>query len=504
MEADDGYAGEEVSCPNCNLIFNAPDSASSGETQKPKKKKRKKKPKTKIWADYLPMPEASRQLWRTYSLRRFLLCMLLFFEITVIIALVLSGGQLSTFVRYLYRALFGVLVVFIFVARGHIQSFERERPSSLVKVVGSALVGLNLFLIVAVFRGGILLGGMQAPGNILRGATTADGDHLLVAGNEGFFTTRPYFLGWNTKSRQALKTPKIGKINAIGFAQTGPVPLAIAGTDNGGVEVWDTRDGVATASLALARVVRSGLEVQMKGLAEREGAQAVQAVALLDQGRVAVAAAGTTLHMWDTRSRDKIFEQKSRSMATAMAPSPDGKRVAVANRESMPGAGARLPTGFMKDAGLNNTPDVVPGGTIVALSIWDITGERPMTVGSMNYRGETVGRIRGMAFSPQGDRFLAGAERGYVYLYELKDRKLHQVSTGHYPDGIRSVAFSKTGKYLAAGTAKGRILLFDKDLEQPIKTFSVGSIGVNVLTPTKNPGEFLYTVGKRIKRLKVK
>ena len=127
-----------------------------------------------------------------------------------------------------------------------------------------------------------------------------------------------------------------------------------------------------------------------------------------------------------------------------------------------------------------------------------------MTVGSMNYRGETVGRIRGMAFSPQGDRFLAGAERGYVYLYELKDRKLHQVSTGHYPDGIRSVAFSKTGKYLAAGTAKGRILLFDKDLEQPIKTFSVGSIGVNVLTPTKNPGEFLYTVGKRIKRLKAK
>ncbi len=108
-----------------------------------------------------------------------------------------------------------------------------------------------------------------------------------------------------------------------------------------------------------------------------------------------------------------------------------------------------------------------------------------------------------MAFSPQGDRFLVGAEQGYVYLYELKDRKLRQLSMGHYPDGIRTVAFSRTGKYVAAGTTKGGILLFENNLEEPLDSFSVGSRPVNVLSPSKNPGEFFYAAGNRIRRLKV-
>ena len=467
MEADDGYAGEEVSCPNCGLTFNvpnlvAPSSNSALPNSGKKGKKKKGKAQGKSWLDHLPMPEASRQFWKLYSARRFAICVIFLTELAFVLGF-LFADRLSDAVRYTYRINVVLFILFFIAVRGRMHSFERDRPSSLPKVVGSALGALNLFLLIAILRGSVAFGGMQAPGLILRGATTPDAGQLLVAGTEGVFEARPFSLGWNTESGVAFKFPRLGKVTSLGMAQTGPTPLAIAGTEGGAVEVWDPRDGVATASFALPDTVGG--------------------VALLNQGQIAVGAGGQEFKIWDTRSREAIHEESSRrTVVTGMAPSPDGRRVAVVKQETMGG----------------------PGGGIVSLYIWEVLpNQRPTTVGSMNYAKTTVGRIRGMAFSPEGSRFLVGADGGYIYLYELKDRKLIEVSTGHYPDGIRAVAFSKTGKFLVAGTGAGGVLVFDKSLEEPIDTFSVGSDPVNVLSPTKNNGEFLYAVGRRIKRLNI-
>ncbi|MGB0580275.1 MAG: hypothetical protein ACPGVU_11285, partial [Limisphaerales bacterium] len=263
MEADDGYAGEEVSCPSCGLTFNAPASAVStapAPTAK-KGKKTKKTHKTKARGQ------------EQFSLLRWGLCVAFCVEFSAVVGLFVAGfSRVSFGVSAMFFSLVILILCLMYLFKSTPLSFADGEQSSLVIVASSALGGLNLFVVIALMKGCLVPLGMQAPGTIMGGIVSGDGEQALVFGTRFLIGTRAkvvnvqstesprgtkittdpsnrvltmgwygYLRGWNTKAGEKLAPVNYGKTTAIGYGNGAPVPLAVAGNEDGVINVWDYR-----------------------------------------------------------------------------------------------------------------------------------------------------------------------------------------------------------------------------------------------------------------------
>ena len=449
-----------------------------------------------------------------------MLCIVFMVEFTALLGLFAIGltGSLVTGVLVMFFSLFAGMVAFVLVYKQSEASFLRTRKSSLRKIVLSALAVLNLFLVVAILRGTLTFGGMPAPGTIAGGVVNGAGDRVLVFGKQwrisrgrrlqsvtstekgvliverkGFFpdiSREGYLFGWDLKSGAEVAEIEFGHITSVGFGNGAPIPLAVAGNEDGVINVWDTRDGVLAASFSLSK--------------------RVSGVALMGGGTVVVGTANSTaadirggaLAMWDVRSKKQIHKSSIRGTVNRMTSSSDGRLLAIATRDAT--TAGPMPPGFMKDVNPDATSNVVPGGVVVSIGVWEFQpNPNPRMVGNRNLRGEMIGRVNGMAFSPRGDKLVVGCESGRIFQYEFSGGRMNPVGETQHKKAIHSVAFTSDGKQIAAGTVGGKILLFDESLAEPLQSYSTGSSPVVILARTANPKELVYASKNSVRKLQI-
>jgi WD40 repeat protein len=135
---------------------------------------------------------------------------------------------------------------------------------------------------------------------------------------------------------------------------------------------------------------------------------------------------GIFLTVWDLATGESVRDIEVGSVKDAVcALSPDGRRVALANNADNP------------------TPGAIPSLTI---AVWEVaTGKQIASVGS------GAGRVRNMAFAPDGKSLLVVRQSGSVWVwYPGSDEpvgKLEQVPV--YP--VSNIAFSPDGRTFALG-----------------------------------------------------
>jgi predicted NACHT family NTPase len=82
---------------------------------------------------------------------------------------------------------------------------------------------------------------------------------------------------------------------------------------------------------------------------------------------------------------------------------------------------------------------------------------------------DTFGSILSVAFSPNGERLVAGTANGEIRLWQVPSGMPLLTFKGH-TDWVRSVAFSLDGKVVASGSQDQTVLLWDVSTGQCLKT----------------------------------
>ncbi|MEJ3746366.1 WD40 repeat domain-containing protein [Actinomycetes bacterium KLBMP 9797] len=142
-------------------------------------------------------------------------------------------------------------------------------------------------------------------------------------------------------------------------------------------------------------------------------------------GRLAVASDDGTVRIWDVSATAPpvVIRQPKETVPTAVAISPDGRRIAVGGSENV--------------------------------MVWSADGR----TGPEIYRGPEVG-YSSVAFSPDGRRIAAGTYERTVRVWDVSDRTRGLALRGH--DGaVRDLAFSQDGRRLVSGSDDSTVRVWD-------------------------------------------
>ncbi len=185
----------------------------------------------------------------------------------------------------------------------------------------------------------------------------------------------------------------------------------------------------------------------------------------------ALASVGPLLHKIDLRNLKTYIDLPAHEEAiTALATSPDGRHAASADR-----AGNILLWDMTADRPLRWLPghDGAVGGLAFAPSaaflasagadatvrFWEVASGQELA------RLREEEGVRGVAYSPEGERVLTGTEGGYVSLWDVRRTKRLQDLKSEPLGPILKVAFSSTGdRALAAGRGGSGVALCGWDL----------------------------------------
>jgi cytochrome c len=193
-------------------------------------------------------------------------------------------------------------------------------------------------------------------------------------------------------------------------------------------------------------------------------ADAVNAVAFLQDGRVATAGADGRIALWSAGKQepDAVLEGHTAPIA-ALAVSPDGTTLASASWDRtvrlwpLSGGPARVLEGHTQNVnGVTFTPDggaVVSVGYDLTVRIWPLRGTGAPTVVAL------PSPLNAVSVAPDGEIAAAGAD-GKVYFLTRAGARAGDVEAG--PTPIISMAVSKDGDLVAAAGIRGSVAVIER------------------------------------------
>ncbi len=305
---------------------------------------------------------------------------------------------------------------------------------------------------------------LRQPAGVTAIAFTADGKHLVSAGNHAIRV-------WDAATGKEVR--QLEAINIMGLAVS-PIGKVMASAQNNNVQVWDL------ATLKLKFSCHSG------GFA----------VAISPDGGV-LATGGRTgrnsdpVVLWDLKTGNKLRSLSgSMYQVFGLAFSPNGKllvAVSCGNSGFSPPKSARpeiirlwdVETGKLQEldghtggaTSLAFSPDgkmLATGGHDGTLIWWDSTTRKQLRkiklVEDVYYHPKRnrigSGGIQALAFAPNGKTIASANHDGTVRLFDAATGKQDQLLRGH-AHSVVGVTFSPDGKILASGSADQTVRLWD-------------------------------------------
>lgn len=187
--------------------------------------------------------------------------------------------------------------------------------------------------------------------------------------------------------------------------------------------------------------------------------------------RVVSASVQGGIELWDTRDGQRLFLIKDCGFVNDISYSHDGKRVLAASMshgilEYDANTGDEIRR-FEVDgeplcAAYNPDDTMIAIGTMCgkvgreasSVHILDVSAGKLIH----EFKGH-LGAVRSVAFSPNGDELLSGSDDKTLRLWDIETGELLRTYVGHQA-AVLSVAYSPDGKYLASGSSDGTVRLW--------------------------------------------
>ena len=250
-------------------------------------------------------------------------------------------------------------------------------------------------------------------------------------------------------------------VTSVAFSPDGKT-LA-SGDDTSSIKLWKVEDGTEIRSLTAStgvtsvafspdgKMLASGSDyghpiqlwnvengTEIRSLTGHSGS--ARSVTFSPDGKtLASGSVDSTIKLWNVEDGTEIrsFTGHSSRPVTSVAFSPDGKTLASGS-----------------DDQTIKLWKVEDGEDIRTIKLWKVEyGEKPDFF-------DNSGRVRSVAFSPDGKTLASGSWDNKVKLWKVEDGTEIRSLTGHSRDYVYSVAFSPDGKTLASGSQDETIKLW--------------------------------------------
>jgi WD40 repeat protein len=283
-----------------------------------------------------------------------------------------------------------------------------------------------------------LLTMLQADMSVSQVAFRSDSQTLLSLGSD---IGSGDIIFWNVQTRKGrpLHLDFRGGIGIIANWALAPNGEILAGANQQGLWLWDTRTGAQLAQLetsnpahdqSLSAITPLAFSPDGKLLASSRCAQ-YDSANNCSQGQIL---------LWNMAAQKPVSQQlfKSPSQITHLAFSPDGSTLLASTR----------------------TPGTA--NTTGSLQLWNVTSATLLTPSFAGFNGI----IWDFAFSPDGSKLAASDGNSSIFLWNVATQKA--LAPALNVQGVQSLAFSPDGKTLAAGTATNTVQLWDTSSWLPL------------------------------------
>ncbi|BBO13480.1 MULTISPECIES: c-type cytochrome [Bradyrhizobium] len=217
--------------------------------------------------------------------------------------------------------------------------------------------------------------------------------------------------------------------------------------------------------------IRWSLKAETAEEVLRYHADAVNAVAFMNDGRMITAGADARIAVWTAgrRQPDRVFEGHVGPIV-ALAVSPDGALLASASWDrtvrlwSLSDGVSRVLEGHSQNVnGVAFTPDgrsLVSAGYDLTLRIWRLSGGQPEVV-------TLPAPLNAVAVAPDGE-IVTGAVDGMLRMLTTDGKVSGEISAG--PTPVVAVTMSADGKLIAAAGIGGTVAIIDRKSRSLLRT----------------------------------
>lgn len=190
---------------------------------------------------------------------------------------------------------------------------------------------------------------------------------------------------------------------------------------------------------------------------------AVNAVAFIDDGRIATGGEDASIAVWKTgAAKPELIFKGHTAPIVALAVSPDRRSLASASWDgtarlwSLADGAVRALEGHRQNVnGVAFTPDgrfLVTVGYDLTLRIWPLAGSAPPTVATL------PAPLNAVAVAPDGQIVAAGAS-GKLYVLSAVGTVQGEIEAAEAP--VIAIAISRDGKLVAAPSVRGTVAIID-------------------------------------------